>query len=51
LAALFEVLSVFDLDFSMDVTGFEMSEIEVMLEGLAPAGRGKEDPEISLLIP
>lgn len=40
----FKQLSVLDLDFSIDVTGFEMSEIEVMIEGLTPASSGKDDP-------
>ena len=39
-----KALSVIELDFSVDVAGFEMSEIDLMIEGLAPAGRGKEDP-------
>jgi DNA modification methylase len=40
----FKALSMLELDFSIDVTGFEMGEIDVMIEGLAPASRGKEDP-------
>jgi ParB-like chromosome segregation protein Spo0J len=44
----FEVLSVLNLDFTIDVTGFEMREIEVMIEGLAPASRGNGDPADSI---
>src|SRR5712692_5578745 len=40
----FKTLSILELDFSIDVTGFEMGEIDVMIEGLAPASRGKDDP-------
>lgn len=39
----FEELSVLDLNFNIDVTGFEMGEIEVMIEGLAPASHDKDD--------
>lgn len=39
----FKALSVLELDFSIDVTGFEMGEIDVIIEGLAPASRGNED--------
>lgn len=40
----FKTLSVLELDFSIDVTGFEMSEIDTMIEGLAPASRSNDDP-------
>jgi DNA modification methylase len=40
----FKALSILELDFSIDVTGFEMGEIDVMIEGVAPASRGKDDP-------
>jgi DNA modification methylase len=40
----FKALSVLDLDFAVDVTGFEMGEIDMKIEGLAPAGRDKEGP-------
>src|SRR5437016_4283629 len=39
-----KALSVLELDFSIDVTGFEVGEIDLMIEGLAPASRGKDDP-------
>lgn len=37
-------LSELDLDFNLEATGFEMGEIDVMIENLAPAPEGKEDP-------
>lgn len=37
-------LSLLELDFSIEVTGFEVSEIDSTIEGLAPANRSKEDP-------
>ncbi len=40
----FKALSILELDFSIDVTGFEMGEIDVMIEDHAPASRGKTDP-------
>jgi DNA modification methylase len=39
-----KALSILDLNFSIEVTGFEMGEIDVMIEGLAPASRGADDP-------
>lgn len=33
-------LSLFDLDFSLDVTGFEMGEIDLRIEGISEAGSG-----------
>jgi DNA modification methylase len=33
-----------ELDFSLDVTGFEIGEIDVMIEGLEPAVEGASDP-------
>lgn len=40
----FKALSILELDFGVDVTGFEVGEIDVMIEGLAPASDGKENP-------
>jgi hypothetical protein len=40
----FKVLSALDLDFSVEITGFETSEIDLIIEGVAPAGYGKADP-------
>jgi DNA modification methylase len=37
-------LSLADLDFSVAVTGFEVGEIDVMIENLAPVGGSKNDP-------
>jgi len=37
-------LAVLELDFSIDVIGFEMSEIDIMIENLAPAVGGDNDP-------
>jgi len=39
-----KALSILELDFSIDVTGFEMGEIDIMIEGVAPISRGKDDP-------
>jgi hypothetical protein len=39
-----KALSILDLDFSIEATGFEMGEIDVMIEGLAPASREPDDP-------
>jgi hypothetical protein len=40
----FKALSILELNFSVDITGFEMGEIDVMIEALAPASPGKDDP-------
>ena len=37
-------LSQVELDFSVEVTGFEMGEIDVMIKNFDPAGRSKNDP-------
>jgi DNA modification methylase len=44
LAEQFKALSEVELDFSIEVTGFEMSEIDLRIENLNPAHAGKEDP-------
>jgi DNA modification methylase len=44
LAEQLKALSEVELDFSIDVTGFEMAEIDVLIEGVAPATPGKDDP-------
>jgi DNA modification methylase len=36
-------LSVLDLDFSLDITGFEMGEIDVLIEGLTDPSQSAED--------
>jgi DNA modification methylase len=43
LAEQFKILSDLDLDFSPEVTGFEMGEIDVMLEGFTSASKGGKD--------
>jgi ParB-like chromosome segregation protein Spo0J len=45
LAQQFKDLSEVELDFSLEATGFEMGEIDVMVENLAPAAEGKQDPD------
>jgi DNA modification methylase len=37
-------LSMLDLDFSIEVTGFEMGEIDFRIEGLKPPPQAEEDP-------
>ena len=44
LAEQLKVLSELELDFSVEVTGFEMTEIDLRIEGLAPGHDGEEDP-------
>jgi ParB-like chromosome segregation protein Spo0J len=44
LAQQFKDLSEVELDFSLEATGFEMGEIDVMVENLAPATEGEDDP-------
>jgi DNA modification methylase len=44
LAEQLKALSVLELDFNIDITGFDVGEIDVMIEGLTPASRGKDDP-------
>jgi DNA modification methylase len=48
LAEQLKTLSELDLNFSVEVTGFEMGEIDVMVEGLAPAHDAQEDPDNAL---
>lgn len=43
LAEQLKELSDLDLDFSLETTGFEMGEIDLLIEGLSPAPAGKED--------
>ncbi len=44
LAEQFKSLAEVELDFSLEVTGFKMGEIDVMIEGLSPASEGEQDP-------
>jgi len=39
-----KILSDAEIDFSLEATGFEMAEIDLMIEGLAAAGHAKNDP-------
>jgi len=48
LAEQLKMLSQADLDFSVDVTGFEIGEIDVLVEGLAPATDDENDPADAL---
>lgn len=40
----FKILSEAEIDFSLEVTGFEMSAIDMIVEGPAPDHRPKRDP-------
>src|ERR1035441_5477196 len=44
LAEQLKLLSEVELDFSLDVISFEMSEIDVMIEGIAPPMEDQNDP-------
>jgi DNA modification methylase len=44
LADQFKALSEVDLNFDMEATGFELGEIDVILEGAAPLLEGEDDP-------
>ncbi|MBZ5501452.1 MAG: site-specific DNA-methyltransferase [Acidobacteriia bacterium] len=39
-----KILSEAEIDFSLETTGFEMGEIDLMIENLSLAPQGKEDP-------
>jgi DNA modification methylase len=43
-----KILSEAEIDFSLDVTGFEMAEIDLIIENVAPASPGKDDPADSI---
>jgi DNA modification methylase len=40
-----KALSEMDLDFSLEVTGFETAELDLIIEGAAPAVEGKDDED------
>jgi len=42
------VLSELELDFDLEVTGFEMAEIDMLIENLSPAPVGEDDPADAL---
>ncbi len=44
LAEQFQILAAADLNFSLEVTGFTMGEIDLRIEGLSPAANNKDDP-------
>jgi DNA modification methylase len=44
LAQQFRTLAEIELDFSLEITGFEMAEIDTMIEGVSPALEGETDP-------
>jgi DNA modification methylase len=44
LGAQFKILSEAEIDFRLEATGFAMNEIDMFVEGLAPASRSKDDP-------
>jgi len=48
LAEQLQELAVLDLDFSLEVTGFEMGEIDLRIEGLEVAAEGAPDPADTL---
>jgi DNA modification methylase len=43
-----KILSESELDFSLEVTGFEMGEIDLIIENLSPANDGPDDPADAL---
>ena len=48
LAEQLQELAVLDLDFSLEVTGFEMGEIDLRIQGLEVAAEGAPDPADTL---
>jgi DNA modification methylase len=43
-----KILSEAELDFNLEVIGFEMGEIDLMIENLSPASEGADDPADAL---
>jgi len=43
-----KALSEVELDFSLEVTGFETTEIDLIIEGAQPAMEGEDDPDDAL---
>ena len=43
-----KILSESEIDFSLETTGFEMAEIDLMIEGLSAPAEGDEDPADAL---
>ena len=50
LAEQFRALSVLDLDFSLEATGFDMGEIDLRIEGLNSPAAGEQDPADDLSV-
>jgi ParB-like chromosome segregation protein Spo0J len=48
LAEQIKALSEVELDFTLEATGFEMGEIDLMIDGLAPGHQCQEDPADAL---
>jgi DNA modification methylase len=44
LGAQLKALAEVNLEFSLEVTGFAMAEIDLLIEGMAPATEGEDDP-------
>jgi hypothetical protein len=44
LGAQLKALAEVNLEFSLEVTGFAMAEIDLVIEGMAPATEGEDDP-------
>jgi DNA modification methylase len=51
LGAQLKILSEAEIDFSLEVTGFEVGEIDLFIENTAPANEGKGDPADALQDP
>jgi DNA modification methylase len=51
LAEQLQELSVLDLDFSLEVTGFDMGEIDIYIEGLTSDSEDGDDPADALPVP
>jgi DNA modification methylase len=47
----FRTLAEVELDFSLEITGFEMAEIDMMIEDVSPAPEGEADPADALADP
>jgi len=43
-------LSMLELDFSLEATGFEMGEIDLRIQGLTPEAKGETDPADTVVV-
>jgi hypothetical protein len=50
LAQQLKELSIENLDFSLEVTGFDMGEIDMRIEGLTSSAQEKQDPADDLSV-